>query len=80
VPVVVFLLFLTMPILAAFFLDTDLFVLFLILFCVVGWLSTSSADPLAGRKAEREDGGLPTGSPESRRPAQRDLWIPHDFR
>jgi hypothetical protein len=56
VPAVVFLLFLTMPILAAFFLDTDLFVLFLILFCVVGWLSTSSADPLVGsrRKVERE--------------------------
>lgn len=54
-PAAVFLSFLTMPILAAFFLDTDLFVLFLILFCVVGGLSTSSADPLAASRPKRED-------------------------
>jgi hypothetical protein len=46
VPAVVFLLFLTMPILAAFFLDTDTFVQFLILFCLVGGLCTSDSDPL----------------------------------
>ena len=40
-PAVVFLPFLTLPLLAAFFLDTDLFVLFLVMFCVVGGLCTA---------------------------------------
>jgi len=53
---IAFVLFLTMPILAAYFLDTDLFVLFLILFCVVGVLSTSARDPFSTsrRKPSRE--------------------------
>jgi hypothetical protein len=53
VPAFVFVLFLTLPIVAAFFLEADIFVLFLILFCVVGGLCTSASDPLTG--ACRED-------------------------
>lgn len=49
-PAVAFLLFLTLPILGAFFLDTDLFVLFLVMFCVVGGLCTSARDPFAGSR------------------------------
>ena len=54
--VVAFVPFLTLPILAAFFLDTDLFVLFLVMFFVVGGLCTSARDPFAGsrdRSAQR---------------------------
>jgi hypothetical protein len=52
VPAFVFVLFLTLPIVAAFFVDADIFVLFLILFCVVGGLCTSGSDPLASSHRE----------------------------
>jgi hypothetical protein len=73
VPAVVFLPFLTLPLLAAFFLDTDLFALFLVMFCVVGGLCTASDDPLARsprRTAQRRPqtpqgrDPVPTGTPE----------------
>jgi hypothetical protein len=64
VPAYVFVPFLTLPILGAFFLDTDLFVLFLIVFCVVGGLCTSSADPLD--RSHRED-----ATPSSTRDVER---------
>lgn len=51
-PAFVFVLFLTLPIVAAFFVDADIFVLFLILFCVVGGLCTSGSDPLASSHRE----------------------------
>lgn len=51
-PAFVFVLFLTLPIVAAFFADADIFVLFLILFCVVGGLCTSGSDPLASSHRE----------------------------
>ena len=51
-PAFVFVLFLTLPIVATFFLDADIFVLFLILFCVVGALCTSASDPLASPRRE----------------------------
>ncbi len=57
VSAVVFLPFLTLPILAAFFLDTDLFVLFLVMFCVVGGLCTACPTTRSrgsrGRSAQR---------------------------
>jgi hypothetical protein len=65
VPAIVFLLFLTLPLLAAFFLDTDLFVLFLIMFCVVGGLCTASDDPLA--RSRRRTAQRPSQPPQSGR-------------
>ncbi len=69
-PAIVFLPFLTLPILAAVFLDPDMFVLFLVLFCVVGLICTSSGDPL--KEAEGEDQrGAEAAKPERRTAPKR---------
>jgi hypothetical protein len=68
VPAFVFVLFLTLPIIAAAFLEADIFVLFLILFCVVGGLCTSASDPLASsRREEARRKPAPCGVRDGRR-------------
>jgi hypothetical protein len=68
VPAFVFVLFLTLPIVAAFFLEADIFVLFLILFCVVGGLCTSASDPLPGsRRKDARPEPAPCGVREGNR-------------